>query len=287
MSTDPPAVCHRQPGVPELASPLAGAVRHGRNGATGGGGMPNLRWVSRAPKDEGRPSRRRRAGDCRAISSRSGYAIKPAPGQLFEVDGYFGCAPTTCTPSTSARVLEQAGHELPRWQAAAVSDRHRLSDTDPRQRPGQQPHSRRSRHELRPQGPVDRQSPAAPGTDAERDGSGEGDGADRRPRQHHPRLDARQPGGSHTPAGHIRSAGADSVSLYQPGSTRGGRQRLHLQHPGQARLGGDRYRVRLAAVRPHALAFGRACPTTTQLSRLHGGTTVDRIALLTERTAIS
>ena len=50
--------------------------------------------------------------------------------------------------------------------------------------------------------------------------------------------------------------GALGLPVHDPGPARNRPERLHLQHPRQARLGRDRHRVRLDPVRPHALALG-------------------------------
>ena len=103
-----------------------------------------------------------------------------------------------------------------------------------------------------------------PRADAQRDRSGARALPDRRHRQHDHGIDARlarrhpglqPPAVDRQPDRHARQR-ARGFRGDEPGSPGGRAERIRLQHPRQARLGGGGHRVRIDPLRPHALALG-------------------------------
>ena len=130
--------------------------------------------------------------------------------------------------------------------------------------PGRRRRSPRRPEQLRVEEHRRREHALPPRADAQRDRSGARARADRRPRQHDHGLDARLAGrhrGLQPPAvdrqsdRHARQR-AQRLPGDEPGSPGGRPERLHVQHPRQARLGRGGHRVRLDPLRPHALALG-------------------------------
>ena len=198
-----------------------------------------------APEEEGRPS------DLEPLGGYAEQARKKM--QIFELDGYL-------------RLRSDYLHNFNLGQnystlsfAPVGSNRQFLQSTGYRHfrcRSGARARRGRAGRRMRNQGTGRREPAPAPRADLQRDRPGAGSRPDRRPRQHHHGIDARLPGRDvRDPQDALVGRRAVAAALHHAGPARGRAERLPVQHPRQARVGRGRQRVRIAAVRPHALAL--------------------------------
>ena len=262
-----------------LGLPRGAAVRAQMGGMGQPGGGMGAPPTGQEPKEEGpaeeAPEEAARPTDLEPLA---GYPEQNKRKlQIFEVDGYLRAARGLHAQLLPRPGLLGAADDAPRrkpgaLRAAALPGSARVRAADGRDvgwRLGHHQQGRERGRALRPQEHRRRQPAPAPRAHAQHHRHGAGARAVRRPRQHAPRFDARLARGHpglQPPRGHhgqrhgvadvAQRRGAHGFPVHDAGPAADWPERLRVEHRRQARLGRDRQRVRLGALRAHALALG-------------------------------